>query len=169
MPELIATKVAGLTLRFAGEEDVALIFDFIKQLAVYEKMSDQVVADEELLRKSLFGGQRVAEVVIAELDGNPVGFALFFHNFSTFLGRHGLYLEDLFVLPEFRGRGIGKALLVFLAKLAVERGCGRFEWSVLDWNKPAIDFYLNLGAVAMDEWTVYRLTGETLENLAREF
>ena len=131
-------------------------------------MTDEVVADEATLRASLFEGRRVAEVVIASYDGVPAGFALFFHNFSTFLGRPGIYLEDLFVIPRLRGRGIGRVLLSYLARLAVERGCGRLEWWVLDWNEPAIRFYERLGAKPMDEWTTFRVTGKALEELARE-
>jgi GNAT superfamily N-acetyltransferase len=162
-----ATADPKTTLRFAAEADVPLILDFIRRLADYEKMADEVVADEARLRDTLFAERPSAEVVIAEHDGEPAGFALFFHNYSTFLARPGLYLEDLFVLPELRGRGIGRALLVCLARLALERGCGRFEWWVLDWNEPAIRFYRRLGAVAMDEWTVFRVAGEALEDLAR--
>jgi GNAT superfamily N-acetyltransferase len=152
--------------RFAGENDVGTILEFIRQLAVYEKMEDQVVATEELLREWIFEKGK-AEVLFAELDGQAVGFALFFHNFSTFLGRAGIYLEDLFVLPEYRGKGCGKALLTKLAQITVERGCGRLEWSCLDWNKPSIDFYLSLGALPMSDWTVYRVTGDTLKTLAK--
>ena len=166
MTDAIATSNPRITLRFATIEDVDLIFDFIRQLADYEKMADEVVADTDLLRQTLFGERRVAEVVIASYDGEPAGFALFFHNFSTFLGRPGIYLEDLFVVPDLRGRGIGRILLSYLAKLALERGCGRLEWWVLDWNEPAIRFYERLGAKSMDEWTVFRLTGETLVELA---
>jgi len=155
-----------IALRFATVEDVGLILDFIRQLADYEKMVDEVIADEDQLRQSLFGDRRVAEVVIASYEGEPAGFALFFHNFSTFLGRPGIYLEDLFVIPKLRGRGIGRVMLSFLARLAVERGCGRLEWWVLDWNEPAIRFYERLGAKPMDEWTVFRLTGDRLEELA---
>ena len=151
--------------RFATEKDVALILNFIKGIAEYEKMSDEVVADENLLREWIFEKKR-AEVIFAMENGKEVGFALFFHNFSTFLGRAGIYLEDLFVLPEYRGRGFGKALLRKLAQTAVERGCGRLEWACLDWNKPSIDFYLSLGAQPMDDWTVYRLTGDTLRKMA---
>ena len=151
--------------RCANEKDVALILDFIKRLAEYEKMSDQVVATEALLREWIFEKQK-AEVIFALEDGREVGFALFFHNFSTFLGRAGIYLEDLFVLPEHREKGYGKALLKKLAKITCERGCGRLEWCCLDWNKPSIDFYLSLGATPMDGWTVYRLTGDTLKNMA---
>ena len=149
----------------ASEHDVPLVLSFIRKLAEYEKLSHQVVATEDLLREGLFGPRRVAEVVLAYLDSQPVGFALFFHNFSTFIGRPGIYLEDLFVEPEHRGKGIGKALLAYVANLAVERGCGRFEWAVLDWNTPSIDFYKSLGAVPLDDWTLFRLTGEALQKL----
>jgi GNAT superfamily N-acetyltransferase len=152
----------------AEEGDMALILDFIRQLAVYEKLEHEVVADEERLRATLFGEHSFAEVVIAEHQGEPAGFALFFHNYSTFLARPGLYLEDLFVRPELRGRGIGKLLLQMLARIAVDRGCGRFEWWVLDWNEPAIRFYRRLGAQSMDEWTVFRVTGDALLKLAGE-
>lgn len=151
--------------RFATEKDVALILDFTKALAEYEKMSDQVVADEQLLREWIFEKKK-AEVIFAVENGKEIGFALFFHNFSTFLGRAGIYLEDLFVKPEYRGRGHGKALIRELARIAVERGCGRLEWCCLDWNQPSIDFYLSLGAVQMDEWTTYRLAGERLNDFA---
>lgn len=155
-----------MTLRSATPADVPLILDFIKGLADYEKLAHEVVATEESLHATLFGERPYAEVVIGEHEGEPVGFALFFHHYSTFLGRPGIYLEDLFVRPAWRGRGFGKALLTFLAKLAMERGCGRLEWAVLDWNEPAIRFYESLGAKPMDEWTVYRITGEALERLA---
>lgn len=151
--------------RLATVNDTALILEFIKALAEYEKMSELVVADESLLREWIFEKKR-AEVIFAMEDSVEVGFALFFHNFSTFLGRAGIYLEDLFVKPEYRGRGHGKALIKELARITVERGCGRLEWSCLDWNKPSIDFYKSLGATSMDEWTVYRLTGENLISLA---
>ncbi len=151
--------------RFATKNDTALILRFIKELAAYEKMSDQVVADENLLREWIFEKKK-AEVIFALEDGKEVGFALFFHNFSTFLGRAGIYLEDLFVMPEHRGRGHGKGLLRELARIAVERGCGRLEWWCLDWNKPSIDFYLSLGAEQMNEWTTYRFSGEGLTALA---
>ena len=156
-----------ITIRPATVEDVALILNFIKGLAVYEKLLHEVVATEEKLRETLFGEKPYAEVQIGLFDGEPVGFALFFHNYSTFLGQPGLYLEDLFVLPEHRGKGVGKALLVHLAKIAVDRNCGRMEWSVLDWNTPAIDFYRSLGAVPMEGWTVNRLTGKSLELVAK--
>lgn len=155
-----------MTFRFAAAEDCGLILDFIRQLASYEKMADQVVADEALLREWIFDRGK-AEVLFAMEGDREVGFALFFHNFSTFLGRAGLYLEDLFVLPEYRGRGYGKALLRKLGAIAVERGCGRLEWSCLDWNRPSIDFYRSLGAVPMEAWTTYRVSGETLQALAR--
>ena len=154
-----------LAFRFAVERDTPLILKFIKELADYEHMLDQVVADEATLADQLFQ-KKNAEVLFALENGREVGFALFFHNFSTFLGRSGLYLEDLFVLPEHRGKGYGKAILQKLASIAVERGCGRLEWWCLDWNKPSIDFYLSLGAEPMSGWTVYRLTGETLNSLA---
>jgi GNAT superfamily N-acetyltransferase len=157
----------ALKIRKAEANDCGLILDFIKGLAEYEKLVHEVVATPELLRQNLFGSQPKAEVLIAEWNNQPAGFALFFHNFSTFLGRPGIYLEDLFVLPELRAHGIGKGLLKRLAQLAVERGCGRLEWSVLDWNKPAIDFYLSLGAASMDEWTVHRLTGDKLLDFAK--
>lgn len=152
-------------IRFANENDTETILNFIKALAEYEKMSNEVVATPEILKEWIFEKKK-AEVVFAVENGKEVGFALFFHNFSTFLGRSGLYLEDLFVLPEYRGLGYGKGLLKALAKIAVNRGYGRMDWSCLDWNKPSIDFYLSLGAKPMDEWTVYRLEGETLKNMA---
>lgn len=151
--------------RFATEKDTALILDFIKGLAEYERMSDEVVATEALLREWIFEKKK-AEVIFAVENGIEVGFALFFNNFSTFLGRAGIYLEDLFVRPEYRGRGHGKALIRELARITVERGCGRLEWCCLDWNKPSIDFYLSFGAAPMDEWTTYRLTGEALSSFA---
>lgn len=151
--------------RFATPDDVGLILRFIKDLAEYERMGDQVVATEDLLREWIFERGK-AEVLFVMEDGVEVGFALFFHNFSTFLGRAGIFLEDLFVMPEHRGKGYGKGLLTQLARIARERGCGRLEWNCLDWNQPSIDFYLLLGAQRMDDWTTYRLTGETLENLA---
>lgn len=153
-------------IRPATPEDLPVIAELIRALADYERLSHEVVLDESLLRDHLFGARPYAEVVLAEHDGAVVGFALFFHNYSTFLGRPGIYLEDLFVRPEHRGAGHGKALLTHLARLAVERGCGRLEWSVLDWNEPSIAFYKSLGAGPMDEWTVYRLTGDALAALA---
>lgn len=157
-----------LTLRLATVDDAGLILEFIQGLAEYEKLAHEVVADEKRLKESLFGNHPAAEVVVADWGAEPAGFALFFHNYSTFLARPGLYLEDLFVKPEHRGRGIGKALLARLAAIAVERGCGRFEWSVLDWNESAIRFYENLGARAMNGWTIFRVTGDALSNLATE-
>ncbi|MBL0028449.1 MAG: GNAT family N-acetyltransferase [Rhodanobacteraceae bacterium] len=156
------------TLRAATRADVPLILGFIRDLAEYEKLLDQVVCDAAMLDATLFGERAQAEVVIAEHDGRAAGFALFFHNFSTFRGRRGLYLEDLFVRPEYRGFGIGKRLLAPLAALAVERGCARFEWSVLDWNAPAIGFYQSLGARVLDDWRVCRLDGEALARLAEQ-
>jgi GNAT superfamily N-acetyltransferase len=158
--------VARAEIRPATEDDVPIILSLIRELAEYERLSHEVVATEDLLRESLFGERRGAEVLIACCKGAPAGFALFFHSFSTFLGRPGIYLEDLYVKPEFRGRGIGRALLTHLARLAKERGCGRLEWAVLDWNEPAIKLYKSIIAVPMDEWTVYRVTGEALETLA---
>lgn len=156
----------GMGFRFARETDAALVLDFIRRLAEYEKLGDQVVATEELLGVEIFE-KKHAEVLFVLEGEREVGFALFFHNFSTFLGRSGLYLEDLYVLPEYRGRGYGKGLLCRLARIAEERGCGRLEWSCLDWNEPSIRFYRSLKAVPMEGWTVYRLTGETLRNLAQ--
>ena len=160
--------MANCTFRAAVPGDEALILKFIHELAIYEKMDDQVVATPELLHEWIFKKQK-AEVVFAEVEGQAVGFTLFFHNFSTFLGRAGIYLEDLFVLPQHRGKGYGKALLKNLARIALERGCGRLEWACLDWNTPSIDFYTKkMHATPMDEWTVYRLTRETLEAAAQE-
>jgi GNAT superfamily N-acetyltransferase len=154
------------TIRFGRPEDVPTILQLIQGLADYEKLSHEMVGTEDLLREHLFGERPFVEVLLADVDGRSVGFALFFHNYSTFLTRPGIYLEDLFVLPEERGRGYGKALLSALARLAYERGCGRLEWSVLDWNEPSITFYRALGAISMDEWTINRVTGEALKNLA---
>ena len=154
------------TIRFAERQDTPKILDFIRQLADYEQMLPQVVATEALLEQWIFDKGK-AEVLFACENGREVGFALFFHNFSTFLGRAGVYLEDLFVLPAYRGKGYGKALLKKLAAIAVERGCGRLEWWCLDWNRPSIDFYRAMGAQPMDEWTVYRITGDTLTNMSK--
>lgn len=154
-----------LSFRSATTDDCGLILFFIRELAAYERMSDEIVATEKLLKEWLFE-QKKAEVIFVCDNGKEVGFALFFHNFSTFLGRAGIYLEDLYVLPEYRGKGYGKALLKRLAGIAVERKCGRLEWSCLDWNQPSIDFYLSLGAVPMEDWTVYRITGNTLNELS---
>ena len=161
------TKCPGFTIREAQSGDAPLLFDLICGLAEYEKMLDEVIATEDLLIEWIFE-KKSAEVIFAMEDGVEVGFALFFYNFSTFVGRAGLYLEDVFVKVEHRGKGYGKALLKELARIAVERGCGRMEWVCLDWNQPSIDFYRSLGAVPMDEWTIYRLTGETLKALAEQ-
>ncbi len=155
-----------LSFRYATEQDASLILEFVRGLAAYEKMSDEVVATEELLKEWIFVKKK-AEVIFAVEDGREVGFALFFHNFSTFLGRAGLYLEDLFIKPDSRGKGYGKTILKEVARIAVERGCGRLEWWCLDWNKPSIDFYLSMGAEPMSDWTVYRIAGQTLEELAQ--
>ena len=154
------------TYRFAQRGDEGIILDFIRRLAEYEKMSDEVVATEELLTEWIFDKNKAEVIFALDESGKEVGFALFFHNFSTFLGRAGIYLEDLFVLPEYRGKGYGKGLLRRLAKIAVERKCGRLDWWCLDWNQPSIDFYKSLGAVPMDEWTTFRITGDTLTKMA---
>jgi GNAT superfamily N-acetyltransferase len=159
---------SGFVIRRAAVDDVSTILVFIRELAEYERLSDQVSATEELLEEALFGEGAVAEALIAEHQGEPVGFALFFHNFSTFLARSGIYLEDLFIRPKWRGHGFGKALLTYIARLAKERGCGRLEWAVLDWNEPAIRFYRSLGAEALNEWTVFRLTGDKLAGVAED-
>ena len=156
-----------MTIRYAERKDCALILQFIKELADYEKMLNEVVATPEILEEWIFDKQK-AEVIFAMEGDTEVGFALFFHNFSTFVGRAGIYLEDLFVRPEHRGKGYGKGLLQQLAKIAVERGCGRLEWVCLDWNQPSIDFYKSLGAVPMDEWTIYRIAGPRLKAFAEE-
>jgi GNAT superfamily N-acetyltransferase len=158
----------NIRIERAVERDVPVILQMIRDLAEYERMSNDVVATEAGLRDALFGAKPDAEVILAYVDDRPAGFALFFHNFSTFLGRRGLYLEDLFVKPEMRGHGLGKRLLVELAKIAAERGCGRFEWSVLDWNEPAIGFYKRLGAKSMDAWTIFRVSDESLTKLASQ-
>ena len=157
-----------LDIRPAQEADIPLILSLINELAEFEKLQHQVIATTSTLRESLFGARPGAEAVIARVGGEAAGFALYFHNFSTFLGKRGLYLEDLYVRPAFRGQGIGKRLLTHLARLALERGCGRFEWSVLDWNQPARDFYETLGAEANPAWVNYRIAGEALERLARQ-
>jgi GNAT superfamily N-acetyltransferase len=157
-----------LTIRPAAEHEMPLVLAFIRELAVYEHLEHEVVATPADLAAALFGPRQYAEVVFACLDGAPVGFALFFHNFSTFVGKPGIYLEDLFVRPQARGRGIGKRLLAWLARTALERGCPRLDWAVLDWNAPSIGFYRSLGAIAQEEWTTFRLTDAALERLARE-
>lgn len=159
--------MSDLTFRTAAEADVPIILGFIKGLAEYEKLVHEVVATEGLLKEWIFDKDK-AEVIFAVLDGREIGFALFFHNFSTFLGRAGIYLEDLYILPEYRGRGYGKKLFKEIARIALERGCGRFEWSCLNWNKPSIEFYLSLGAKKMDEWTTYRLSGDALKKVAEK-
>jgi len=166
---MIKTNNPDIILRFAVENDTPIILNFIKELAEYEKLSDEVFANEEKLKETLFGNKKFAEVVIAEYKNSPAGFMLFFHNYSTFLAKPGIYLEDLFVKPELRGLGIGKSLLTYLAKIASERNCGRIEWAVLDWNEPSIQFYKKLGAKPMDEWTVFRVTGNEIEKLANLF
>ena len=155
-----------IIIRSAEIKDSKIILKLIKELSVYEKLSHTVINNEDMLKENLFGERKFAEVLIAEFDNQPVGFALFFHNYSTFVGRPGIYLEDLFVQPEMRGKGIGKKLFLELIKIAKERNCGRVEWSVLNWNTPAIDFYKSMGAVPMDEWTVYRLTEDKIDELA---
>jgi GNAT superfamily N-acetyltransferase len=162
-----STAIPGFHIRSATKVDVPIILAFIKKLADYERLSHEVIATEELLRKTLFGRGRTAEVAIGYLGREPVAFALFYHNYSTFLGRPGIYIEDLFVDESFRRRGFGRALFLYVARLAKERHCGRLEWSVLDWNEPAINFYKKLGAAPMSEWTVFRVTGENLNALAR--
>ena len=165
----IPTKIDGFTIRHAVESDVHLILSFIKELADYEKLSHEVLATEEEFRQNLFGEKKFAEVVIGEYNSEPVGYALYFYNFSTFLGKPGLYLEDLYVKQEVRGKGFGKALLAYLARLAVDQKCGRFEWAVLDWNEPSINFYESLGASLMKEWIITRVDGDNLLKLASQF
>jgi GNAT superfamily N-acetyltransferase len=157
-----------LQIRPATAADVPVILWFIRELAAYEKLSHEVAATEDLLRRHLFGERPSAEVILAVQDGMEAGFALFFHNFSTFVGKPGIYLEDVYVRPEFRGRGCGKAMMVYLARLARQRDCGRFEWAVLDWNKPSLDFYQSIGARPMSDWTLQRMTGEALAALAEQ-
>lgn len=168
MSKNIKTRIEKVTFRLAEEKDVGLILKFIKELADYEELLHEVVATEEILTDTIFEN-KAAEVVFAQYENEEIGFALFFHNFSTFLGRPGLYLEDLYVRPEMRGKGIGKLLLAYLAKLARERNCGRLEWWCIDWNTPSIDFYKSLGAIPMDEWTVYRVTDKALTDLSDQF
>jgi GNAT superfamily N-acetyltransferase len=163
-----STNPLGFTIETARERDVPLILAFIRELAEYERLSHEVAATEEGLRSALFGAKPAAEVAIGRFGGEPVGFALFFHDFSTFAGRPGMYLEDLYVRPSVRGRGFGEALLAHVARLACERGCGRMEWAVLDWNEPSIAFYRKLGAVPMSDWTVYRLAGTALAAFAAD-
>jgi GNAT superfamily N-acetyltransferase len=165
----IKTHIPGFVLREAVQSDIPLILSYIRDLAKYEKLAHEVTATEEVLRESLFGDRKVAEVILGFYQNMPVSFALFFHNFSTFLGRPGIYLEDLFVKREMRGKGFGRIMLAYLASLARERNCGRFEWWVLDWNKPALKLYKSIGAIPMSDWTVQRLEGDALEKLAEEF
>ena len=167
MEKMIDTKIEKYKLRFAQEKDIPLILEFIKKLALYEKLLPQVTATEENLRESLFI-RKVAEVIIGEYNGRPVSYAIFFHNFSTFDGKLGIYLEDIYVEPEFRGKNFGKTLLKYVAKLAIDRNCSRFEWACLDWNESSIKFYKQLGAIEKDEWTIFRLSGNSLVDLANE-
>ena len=163
-----SSDTSAFQVKSATESEVPVIFSFIKKLAEYERLSSEVVATEDSLRETLFGQRRTAEVAIGYLETKPVGFVLFFHNYSTFLGKPGLYIEDLFVDEDYRGRGYGRALLLHVARLAKERGCGRLEWAVLDWNQPAIGFYKKLGALPLSEWTVFRVAGKSLEELASQ-
>ncbi len=165
----VPTPIPDFTLREASETDAPLLLEFIRELAEYERLSHEVVATESLLREHLFGARPAAEAVIGFRGDEPVGFALYFSTFSTFVGRPGMYLEDVFIRPRWRGQGFGRAMLAYVARLAVRRGCGRLEWSVLDWNEPALGLYRSLGAVPMDEWTVQRLSGEAIERVASEF
>ena len=160
--------MTSIDIRRAAESDIPLILEFIQDLATYERLRDSCVATEEKLRDTLFSERPAAEVIIASIDGEPMGFALFFHNYSTFLAQRGIYLEDLFVRSSSRGKGVGYALLSALARIALERNCGRLEWAVLDWNQLAIDFYKRIGARPLDDWTVFRLTGDALAELARK-
>lgn len=169
MSEIYPTSIPGCHLRFATEEDLPAIMNFIKELAEYVEFLDTVEISKQEMRKNLFGPKPYAEVILAIYNKEPVGFALFFHSFSTFLGKPGIYLEDLFVLPAFRGKGIGKSLLSFLAETAVFRNCGRLEWPVMDWNTRAVEFYKKLGAQPMDESTVFRLTDNSLKSAAKIF
>lgn len=166
---IVQTRIKGFEIRHAEKKDVGLIRSLIRDLAEYEKMLDEMVATDEHLEKHLFGKKKFVEVVLGYYNDIPVGFALFFHNFSTFVGKPGLYLEDLYIKPEYRGKGLGKALLAYLAKLAVERDCGRYEWCVLNWNEPSLKFYKMLGARVMDEWVIHRVTGDALKKLAMQF
>jgi len=156
-------------IRFAGEDDVPVILSLIRELAIYEKLEHEVVATEEGLRDTLFGSRNIAQVIIGELKDEPVAFALFFYNYSTFLGKPGIYLEDLFVKSPYRNQGFGKSLFAYLGHFAASNGCGRLEWSVLDWNSPAIEFYKSMGAIPMEDWTTHRLTGSSLSHLADEY
>ena len=165
----IETALTDFNIRSSNADDCPLILQFIKELAEYEKLSHEVVATPQILQQSLFGERPYAEVLIGEYHATPVAYALFFHNLSTFTGRPGIYLEDIYVQPEMRGKGFGKSMLSYIAKLAVERNCTRVEWSVLDWNEPSIQFYRSIGAIPLEEWTVQRLHGEALSKFAKEF
>ena len=165
----IITKLEDFHIRKAGKEDIPLVYEFIYKLAEYERLTHEVVATIEDLEKYIFGDEKVAEVVIGYYNEEPVGFALYFYNFSTFLGKPGIYLEDLYILEEYRGKGFGKILFTYLAKLALEKDCGRLEWAVLDWNEPSIEFYKSLGANSLNEWIVNRLNGKALADLAEMF
>ena len=169
MNNIVETTLPGFRIIWAKVGDERLIKELIYELAVYEKLTHEVITREEDLKKYLFGEKKIAEVLLGYYEDQPVGFALFFHNFSTFIGKPGIYLEDLYIREKFRGKGYGKAILTFIAKTAVERNCGRVEWAVLDWNKPAIDFYVSLGAKVMNEWLINRVTGTSLLNLAESF
>lgn len=167
MKRIIQTRIKGFTIRFADENDARIIFDMVKDLAAYEKLGSTLEATEELFCESLF--QRgVAQTLIGEYEGKPIGYAIFFHNFSSFAGRIGIYIEDIYVRPEMRGKGFGQALFAHIAKIAVQRRCGRLEWSCLDWNKPSIAFYEKMHARRLDDWTMYRLSGNALERMARK-
>ncbi len=168
MNDIVRTQIEGFTIRFAEEKDAGTVFGMIRELAEYEKLLAGFEVTEERLRKSLFHGG-VAETLIGEHSGRPVGYAIFFYTFSSFAGRIGIYIEDIYVKPEMRGKGFGEAMFSFIAKLAVERRCGRLEWSCLNWNTPSIAFYRKMGAEPLDDWTMYRLTGEKLAEIAREF
>ncbi len=168
MDERIQTRIDGFTIRFATKEDVGTVFNMIKELAAYEKLLDNFEATEDLLQESLFR-RNVAETLIGEYEHKPVGYAIFFYNMSSFLGRVGIFIEDLYVKPEMRGKGFGKAMFSFIAKLALERNCARLEWSCLDWNKPSIAFYRKMNAIALEDWTMYRVAGKSLKELARNF
>ncbi len=168
MSKHIGTRIDGFTIRFADEKDARIIFGMVKELAEYEKLLDSFEATEELLKESLFHSGD-AETIICYHYEKPVGYAIFFHNFSSFTGRVGIFIEDIYVKPEMRGKGFGKMMFAFIAKVAVERKCGRLEWSCLDWNTPSIEFYKKMGAVPLDDWTTYRLAGRNLETIAREF
>ncbi len=168
MDKTIQTRIDGFTVRFAKKEDAKIIFNMIRELAEYEKLLDHFEATEELVQESLFR-RNVAETLIGEFKHEPVGYAIFFYNISSFLGRIGIFIEDLYVKPEMRGKGFGKVMFSFIAKLAVERNCGRLEWACLDWNKPAITFYKKMNAVPLEDWTIYRVVGEDLKELANSF